>query len=220
MTAVFHFRKVKVADDPSLTESTETAPETLEQLDQAEEERPATARLATSAAETARPAAPGEAGPSSAARPATSAGTARGRPSVPAAMAEPTESARPATPAGTAEPSPQAEHSGNPRRARQRVGAHPRPSSSAPSPLHSENREQLFCNAVAGELRKRTEEEKRRIKGEICRILYPAHGRGSEPPSHGRGGGGGHICAPPRLTRKLRNASTSGKKNSIGLNKL
>ena len=30
-------------------------------------------------------------------------------------------------------------------------------------------------------------------------------------------GGGGHICAP-RLTRKLRNASTSGKKHSIDLN--
>ena len=32
-------------------------------------------------------------------------------------------------------------------------------------------------------------------------------------------GGGGHICAP-RLTRKLRNASTSGKQHTIGLNKL
>ena len=49
---------------------------------------------------------------------------------------------------------------------------------------------------------------------------YPAHGgvwaTFARP---GGGGGGGHICAP-RLTRKLRNASTSGKKHSIGLNKL
>ena len=31
--------------------------------------------------------------------------------------------------------------------------------------------------------------------------------------------GGAHMC-PPQLTRKLRNASTSGKKHLIGLNKL
>ena len=49
------------------------------------------------------------------------------------------------------------------------------------------------------------------------RSLTRANGRGSEPPSHGRGGGA-HMC--PLLTRKLRNASTSGKKHSTGLNKL
>ena len=37
--------------------------------------------------------------------------------------------------------------------------------------------------------------------------------------SHLRTAGGG-IYVPPRLTRKLRNASTSRKKHSIGLNKL
>ena len=34
------------------------------------------------------------------------------------------------------------------------------------------------------------------------------------------GGGGGHICAPPRLTLKVRNVSTSGKEDPIGLKKL
>ena len=70
------------------------------------------------------------------------------------------------------------------RRARPRVSA----TSSAPSALHGEivkclreigdaasgadDNDQLFCNSIAGELRKRTDDENRRIKGEICRILY------------------------------------------------
>ena len=33
------------------------------------------------------------------------------------------------------------------------------------------------------------------------KLLYPAHGRGSEPPSHGRGGGGVDD-GPPRELEK------------------
>ena len=39
---------------------------------------------------------------------------------------------------------------------------------------------------------------------------YPAHGRGSEPPSHGRGGG--HICAPPPANSKTTQRIDKRKK--------
>ena len=48
----------------------------------------------------------------------------------------------------------------------------------------------------------------------------PAHGRGSEPPSHGRGGGGADDRPPPPpRTRKLRKIATSGKRRWIGRGK-
>ena len=70
------------------------------------------------------------------------------------------------------------------RRARPRMGA----AAAAPFPLYGDvvkclkeigeivkgvdDPDQLFCNSVAGELRRRQSEENRKIKAEICRILY------------------------------------------------
>ena len=57
-----------------------------------------------------------------------------------------------------------------------------------------------------------------------CKIGMYAHSRcfnprtaGSEPPSHGRGGG--RMTALPQRTRKLRKIATSGKRRWIGRDK-
>ena len=70
----------------------------------------------------------------------------------------------------------------------------------------------FFVSNVCHEVRREHVDRRRGL------FVLPAHGRVSEPPSHGRGGGSGYPPPPPR-TRKLRKIAIRGKRRSIGRGK-